>query len=84
MRVIADIADRFGSGEIRLTVWQNLIIPNIATEHLDAAQLALTNAGLAYKTGTVLGGTVACTGNQGCRLLSVRHKDTRSRSRQHA
>ena len=29
MRAIADIADRFGSGEVRLTVWQNLLIPNI-------------------------------------------------------
>jgi ferredoxin-nitrite reductase len=68
MRVIADIADRFGSGEVRLTVWQNLIIPNIPSHHLEAAQLALTDAGLSYKVGTVLSGTVACTGNQGCRF----------------
>jgi ferredoxin-nitrite reductase len=68
MRAIADIADSFGSGEVRLTVWQNLLIPNIPTEHLEAAQLALTDAGLNYKAGTVLSGTVACTGNQGCRF----------------
>ena len=68
MRAIADIADRFGSGEVRLTVWQNLLIPNIPTEHLEAAQQALTAAGLNYKAGTVLSGTVACTGNQGCRF----------------
>ena len=29
MRGLASIADRFGSGDIRLTVWQNLIIPDI-------------------------------------------------------
>ncbi len=68
MRAIADIADRFGSGEVRLTVWQNLLIPNISTHHLEAAQQALTIAGLTYKAGTVLTGTVACTGNQGCRF----------------
>jgi len=68
MRAIADIADRFGSGEVRLTTWQNLLIPNIPNEHLEAAQLALTDAGLNYKAGTVLSGTVACTGNQGCRF----------------
>ena len=68
MRAIADIADRFGSGEVRLTVWQNLLIPNIPAEHLEAVQLALTDAGLNYKAGTVLSGTVACTGNQGCRF----------------
>ncbi len=54
----------FGSGELRLTVWQNLIIPNIATEHVEAAKQALLAAGLGYKAGTVLSGTVACTGNQ--------------------
>jgi ferredoxin-nitrite reductase len=71
MRSIADIADRFGSGEVRLTVWQNLIIPNVSTDHLAAAQQALTNATLNYKAGTVLSGTVACTGNQGCRFSAT-------------
>ncbi len=68
MRAIADIADRFGSGEVRLTVWQNLLIPNIPSHHLEAVQLALTDASLSCKAGTVLNGTVACTGNQGCRF----------------
>ncbi len=71
MRIIAEVADRFGSGEVRLTVWQNLIIPNISTEHLAAAQQALTNAKLNYNAGTVLSGTVACTGNQGCRFSAT-------------
>lgn len=71
MRTIADIADRFGSGEVRLTVWQNLIIPNISTAHLAVAQQTLTNAKLNYKAGTVLSGTVACTGNQGCRFSAT-------------
>jgi len=70
MRAIADIADRFGSGELRLTVWQNLLIPNIPTHHLAAAQQALTNASLTCSAGTVLSGTVACTGNQGCRFAA--------------
>jgi ferredoxin-nitrite reductase len=70
MRAIADIADRFGSGELRLTVWQNLLIPNIPTHHLAAAQQALTNASLTYSAGTVLSGTVACTGKQGCRFAA--------------
>jgi ferredoxin-nitrite reductase len=71
MRAIADIADRYGSGEVRLTVWQNLLIPNIHTRHLTEAQQALTSAGLNYKAGTVLSGTVACTGNQGCRFSAT-------------
>jgi ferredoxin-nitrite reductase len=70
MRAIADIADRFGSGEVRLTVWQNLLIPNITTGHVEAAKQALNTAGLDYKAGAVLRGTVACTGNQGCRFAA--------------
>lgn len=68
---VAEIADRFGSGEIRLTVWQNLVIPNIATEHLESAKEALLAAGLDFAAGRVLSGTVACTGNKGCRFAAT-------------
>jgi ferredoxin-nitrite reductase len=75
MRAIADVADRFGSGEVRLTVWQNLLIPNIPSQHLDAAQQALADAQLYSKAGSVLSGTIACTGSQGCRFAAT---DTKS------
>jgi ferredoxin-nitrite reductase len=71
MRAIADIADRFGSGEVRLTVWQNILIPNIPANDLAAAQQSLAAANLNYDAGTVLSGTVACTGNQGCRFSAT-------------
>jgi ferredoxin-nitrite reductase len=72
---IAEIADRFGSGEVRLTVWQNLVIPNIATEHLEEVRQELLAAGLDFTAGRVLSGTVACTGNRGCRFSAT---DTKS------
>jgi ferredoxin-nitrite reductase len=75
MRDIADIADRFGSGELRLTVWQNLIIPNVAADKLDDAKPAILAADLSCDAGTVLSGTVACTGNKGCRFAAA---DTKS------
>lgn len=70
MRALAQIADEFGSGELRLTVWQNLILPNISAAKLALAQSALLDAGLAFTAGTVLSGAVACTGNQGCRFAA--------------
>ena len=70
MRSVADIADRFGTGEIRLTVWQNLILPNIPQASLPAVQEALAAAGLNIIAGRVLSGTIACTGNQGCRYAA--------------
>jgi ferredoxin-nitrite reductase len=54
MRAVADIADRFGTGEIRLTVWQNLLIPNIPTAHLEDAQQALTGAATDTKSHAVV------------------------------
>jgi ferredoxin-nitrite reductase len=70
MRALAEIADRFGSSELRLTVWQNLLIPNIPAQHLEAAKQALAAAGLDYTAGTVLSGTIACTGSRGCRFAA--------------
>jgi ferredoxin-nitrite reductase len=68
MLALANVADRYGKGEIRLTVWQNLVIPHIASEDLEAAKGDILAAGLRFDAGTLLSGTVACTGNQGCRF----------------
>jgi ferredoxin-nitrite reductase len=75
MRALADVASEFGSGELRLTVWQNLLIPNIPAERLDAALASIRAAGLDYTAGTVMRGTVACTGNRGCKYAAT---DTKS------
>jgi ferredoxin-nitrite reductase len=75
MLALADVAERFGNGELRLTIWQNLLIPNISNERIDAALAALRAAGLDCTAGTVLRGTVACTGNRGCRYAAT---DTKS------
>jgi ferredoxin-nitrite reductase len=77
MHVIAGIADRFGSGEIRLTVWQNVIVPNIAFERVEDARKAIKDAGLSDSAAGFSAGTVACTGNQGCRYSAT---DTKSHS----
>lgn len=71
MYTVANVAEQYGSGEIRLTVWQNLLIPHIATERLDAALEALQDAGLKWHAGAVMRGTVACTGNRGCRYAAT-------------
>ncbi|HUZ96375.1 MAG TPA: NirA family protein [Edaphobacter sp.] len=71
MLALASIAETCGTGELRLTVWQNLIIPNISAAKLEAAKAAILAAGLAFEAGTVLSGTVACTGNKGCRFAAT-------------
>ena len=74
MRAVAAIADAYGNGEIRLTVWQNLILPNIPDEKIEAARRVLVDAGLSDSAATFSAGAVACTGNTGCRYAATATK----------
>ncbi len=67
---IADIATRRGSGTIRLTVWQNLLISDIPTTALAAVTAELTALGLGTTASHLRGGLVACTGNAGCKFAA--------------
>jgi ferredoxin-nitrite reductase len=68
LRGLADIADRFGSGTIRLTVWQNCLISDIPTAKLNDALAAIEAIGLDWRATPLRGGLVACTGNAGCKF----------------
>ena len=46
MRALASIAQEFGDGDIRLTVWQNLLLSGIPDARLDAAKARIEAAGL--------------------------------------
>ncbi len=71
MLALADVADEFGRGEIRLTVWQNLIIPGIPEEKLQAAITAIQATGLDHRNNTITGGLIACTGSRGCKYAAA-------------
>ena len=45
MRRIADVAQNYGSGEVRLTVWQNLIIPNVPDQFVETVKKNLVKMG---------------------------------------
>ena len=70
MRAIADIASRYGSGTIRLTVWQSLIVSDIAAADEPAVRAALAQIGLPAEASHLRAGFVACTGNSGCRFAA--------------
>jgi ferredoxin-nitrite reductase len=71
MRGLAAIACELGDGDIRLTVWQNLLISGVAAERVAAAQERIDALGLATNTNTIRAGIVACTGNIGCRFAAA-------------
>jgi ferredoxin-nitrite reductase len=70
MRGLADIARECGDGDIRLTVWQNLLISGVPTEKLEAAQEKVAALGLAIEANAIRAGLVACTGNVGCKFAA--------------
>ena len=67
---IAAIAQQMGDGDIRLTVWQNLLISGIPAGKLQAADAAIEKLGLTTKASSIRAGLVACTGNIGCRFAA--------------
>jgi ferredoxin-nitrite reductase len=71
MHQLAAIADQYGRGEIRLTVWQNLIIPGIPDDQLEAATAAVLATGFDYRPATITGGIIACTGSRGCKYAAA-------------
>lgn len=70
MHSLARIADEFGSGELRVTVWQNVIVPDVPAARVDEAAAAVEAAGFATSASRVAGCVVACTGNKGCRYAA--------------
>jgi ferredoxin-nitrite reductase len=68
MRGLGAIAQQFGDGDIRLTVWQNLLISGVPADRVAAAETAIAALGLSTKATSIRAGLVACTGNVGCRL----------------
>jgi ferredoxin-nitrite reductase len=70
MEGLADIARTLGDGDIRLTVWQNLLISGVTTENLPAAKTAIEALGFAIEANAIRSGLVACTGNTGCKFAA--------------
>jgi ferredoxin-nitrite reductase len=70
MRGLAKIAQDLGDGDIRLTVWQNLLISGVRDENLTLAIAAIEQIGLAVTSSQIRAGLVACTGNAGCKFAA--------------
>jgi ferredoxin-nitrite reductase len=71
---VAELADLYGSGEIRLTVWQNFIIPNVPDAYVATVRKALRRMGFDTEQSHLRGGLVACTGNSYCKYAQANTK----------
>jgi ferredoxin-nitrite reductase len=80
MRGVASAAKRFASGSIRsnlrLTVWQNLLIADIPENRAKECAEALRTLGLPTDADPIAAGLVACTGSEGCKFGQAPTKAT--------
>ncbi len=71
MHRLADLAEHYGKSELRLTVWQNLLIPHLPVAFLRTVERAVVGMGLYHEAGLAVGGIIACTGSWGCKYASA-------------
>ena len=75
MRVIASIAQGCGDGDIRLTVWQNLLISGVPGAKVEDVLANLKAIGLSAETSVLRAGLIACTGATGCKFAGAHTKE---------
>jgi NAD(P)H-nitrite reductase large subunit len=71
LRGVGDLAERYGSGDVRVTVGQNLVIPNIPEPRLGALTDEPLFKELPFDPSPILRGLVACTGNDYCGMALI-------------
>jgi ferredoxin-nitrite reductase len=74
MRGVADLAERYGNGDVRVTISQNMIVPNIPETRLGALMDEPLFQELPYDPSPIMRGLVACTGIDYCGLALIETK----------
>ncbi|MEZ2276449.1 MAG: precorrin-3B synthase [Microcoleus sp.] len=66
LRDLANLAQNFGGGTLRLTPWQNLLISDIPNHRLSELEKSIARLGLHSSATNLDSCLVACAGNTGC------------------
>jgi ferredoxin-nitrite reductase len=72
---IARVARQYGNGEVRLCNSQNLIIPNVPDENVDALLQEKVFERITIQPKSFIGYSVSCTGTEYCNLAIVETKE---------
>jgi sulfite reductase (NADPH) hemoprotein beta-component len=72
MYALADLADRYSQGELRVTHRQNIVLPSVAAKDFAALHEALVKQGLAEDNIGQLSDIIACPGLDYCALATAR------------
>lgn len=74
MRGVADLAERYGNGEIRLSTGQNVILTGIPDEKLPKLVQEPLLAELPHNPSPIMRGLVSCTGIDYCHMALIETK----------
>jgi sulfite reductase (NADPH) hemoprotein beta-component len=72
MRLIADLAEKYGHSDLRISHEQNVILPHVHKSDLPTLHAALTQAGLGTANVGLLSDIIACPGMDYCALATAR------------
>ena len=72
MEVVADLAEQYSLGEVRVTHEQNLVLPHVRLDDIPAVYQALAAAGLASPNINLISDIIACPGLDYCALANAR------------
>lgn len=72
---IADVAEAHGSGRVRTTVEQKMIVLDVEEDQVEPLSAALDALGLTVSPSPFRRGTMACTGIEFCKLAIVETKE---------
>ncbi|MEZ5880851.1 MAG: nitrite/sulfite reductase [Nitratireductor sp.] len=72
MRVIADLAERYGHDEIRISHEQNAVLPHVRKADIPTVHAALKAVGLATANVGLVSDIIACPGMDYCALATAR------------
>jgi sulfite reductase (ferredoxin) len=74
MRAVADLAERFGSGQLRTTTMQNLLVLDVPRARAGVLAREVEALGFSLDASPFRRGTVACTGSEFCKLALTETK----------
>jgi sulfite reductase (ferredoxin) len=75
LQSLAELADRFGNGELRTTIMQNIIIVNVPNPRTTELVKELNNIDLKVEVSPFWRGAIACTGTEFCKLAIAETKN---------
>jgi sulfite reductase (ferredoxin) len=71
---LAELSDKYGNGQLRATITQNIILVNVPDRETAALVIELNSLGLQVDVSAFWRGAIACTGTEFCKLAIAETK----------